>query len=68
MSRKAKKTPTVALCIERIEWLMKRQVHCSFCQKGMAEVPRLIESPWFGAYICRTCVVDCLKIFNEKDV
>ena len=38
---------------------------CSFCGKNKLEVEKLVEGP--GVSICRSCVSDCVMLFEETD-
>jgi len=55
---KAKKYDQLAKLIDR------RELHCSFCNKGQSTVEKLIAGP--GIYICNECVELCNEILNDE--
>jgi len=57
---KAKKYDQLAKLIDR------RELHCSFCDKGQSTVEKLIAGP--RIYICNECVELCNEILNEEDI
>ena len=43
---------------------MKKIVSCSFCEKGIGEVIKIIAGP--NVYICDECVRICVRILFEE--
>jgi len=56
---KAKKYDQLVKLIDR------RELHCSFCNKGQVHSRKLIAGP--GIYICNECVELCNEILNEDN-